>query len=69
MKNETDELKEQTVSLTLLRRHLGIYLARAQSGECFIITRYGGPVAALVPPHIMPRSRRAKLQAQRPASP
>lgn len=42
-----------TITMTELRRHLVAYCDRAYEGEVFLITRYGKPVAMLVPPNLV----------------
>jgi prevent-host-death family protein len=42
-------MAELTISVTELRNHFDQYLQRVKSGEVFIITKYGKPLAHFAP--------------------
>jgi len=46
--------KMSSVGLTELQRHLAQYIDRVERGESIVITRYGKPMAVLIP---IPKAR------------
>src|SRR4051812_29546309 len=52
----------ETVSITTLRASLSLFLERVESGEEFLITRVGKPLALLVP-CTQQKSRPPKIEA------
>lgn len=50
MSLETKRMEEKTVSITMLRRHFSRIIDEVvQDRTTFVITRYGRPIAALIP--------------------
>ncbi|WP_343708204.1 type II toxin-antitoxin system prevent-host-death family antitoxin [Mycobacterium sp.] len=41
------------VGITELRRHFSRIIDQVAAGQAFVITRYGRPVALIVPPHYL----------------